>query len=106
MVNHELKILPEYYKEVLAGKKKFEIRKNDRNFKTEDTVKLREFKDGKYTGNYVKAIIDYIFYGGSFGLEEGYCILLISFYHLANLLSNFLYTSIYISFLSPLNVHS
>ena len=62
------------------GKKKFEIRKNDRNFKTEDTVKLREFKDGKYTGNYVKAIIDYIFYGGSFGLEEGYCIFSISVY--------------------------
>ena len=80
MVNHELKILPEYYKEVLAGKKKFEIRKNDRNFKTEDTVKLREFKDGKYTGSYVKAIIDYIFYGGSFGLEEGYCIFSISVY--------------------------
>ena len=40
MVNHELKILPEYYKEVLAGKKKFEIRKNDRNFKTEDQYDL------------------------------------------------------------------
>ena len=80
MANHELKILSVYYKEVLVGKKKFEIRKNDRNFKTGDTVKLREFKDGKYTGNYVKAIIDYIFYGGSFGLEKGYCILSISVY--------------------------
>lgn len=77
---HELKILPEYYEAVLSGKKKFEIRKNDRNFKEGDMVKLREFKDGEYTGNFIKGRITYILFGGKFGLEEGYCIFSLSIY--------------------------
>ncbi|HGS9342764.1 DUF3850 domain-containing protein [Clostridioides difficile] len=30
---HELKILPQYFKEVVNGNKNFEVRKNDRSFK-------------------------------------------------------------------------
>lgn len=30
---HELKILPEYFEAVVSGNKRFEIRKNDRNYK-------------------------------------------------------------------------
>lgn len=30
---HELKILPKYYEKVLSGEKRFELRKDDRNFK-------------------------------------------------------------------------
>lgn len=30
---HELKILPQYFKEVVNGNKNFEVRKNDRGFK-------------------------------------------------------------------------
>jgi len=73
-IKHELKILPEYFYDVLSSRKRFEIRKNDRNFKVGDTVKLREFKDGIYTGNYINARITYVFLGGQYGLEEGYCI--------------------------------
>lgn len=73
-MTHELKILPEYYDEIIQGKKSFEIRKNDRDFKEEDTVILKEFTDGNYTGRYIKAIIGYIFHGGSYGLEKGYCV--------------------------------
>lgn len=29
---HELKILPEYFEAVVSGDKRFEIRKNDRNY--------------------------------------------------------------------------
>ena len=79
-MTHKLKILPKYYNEVLVGKKKFEIRKNDRDFKEEDVVILKEFVDGIYTGRYIKAIIDYIFNGGSYGLEKGYCIFSIRVY--------------------------
>lgn len=79
-MTHELKILPKYYNEIVKGKKNFEIRKNDRNFKEQDVVILKEFSDGKFTGKYVKAIISYIFYGGSYGLEEGYCIFSLRIY--------------------------
>jgi len=43
MKNHELKIWPEYYREVARGSKTFEYRINDRDFKEGDTVELREW---------------------------------------------------------------
>lgn len=73
-MTHELKILPKYYSEIMQGKKSFEIRKNDRDFKEQDVVILKEFADGDYTGKYIKAIIDYIYNGENYGLEKGYCI--------------------------------
>lgn len=49
-MTHDLKILPKYFEDVLSGIKTFELRENDRNFKTEDMLRLREFSDGEYTG--------------------------------------------------------
>lgn len=72
---HELKILPEYYKAVLKGKKKFELRKNDRDYEVGDRLILNEYDGEKYTGEFVIKNITYIFKGGSYGLEEGYVIL-------------------------------
>lgn len=72
---HELKILPEYYKAVLKGKKKFELRKNDRDYEVGDRLILNEFDGEKYTGEFVIKNITYILKGGSYGLEEGYVIL-------------------------------
>ena len=46
-MNHELKIWPEYYKAINDKIKKFEIRKNDRNFKVGDQIVLREFEPCK-----------------------------------------------------------
>lgn len=58
---HELKILPEYFTEVLSRKKTFEIRKNDRGFQEGDTVILKEHTKKKgFSGNYVKAKITYV----------------------------------------------
>lgn len=74
---HDLKILPEYFEAVLKGVKTFELRKNDRNFKTEDMLKLREYSNGEYTGREVLKRVTYILEGGSYGLEEGYVILAI-----------------------------
>lgn len=37
---HELKILPEYFEAVTSGRKQFEIRKNDRDFKVGDQLIL------------------------------------------------------------------
>ena len=73
---HQLKILPKWFEDVAAGKKNFEIRKNDRNFKVGDILILEEYEDGKYTGRKVKRKVNYILYGdGTLGLSKDYCIL-------------------------------
>lgn len=74
---HELKIWPEYYEAVLDGRKPFELRKNDRDFKEFDTIHLREWcpTRKKYTGRECKAFVTYAFYGPAIGLKEGFCIM-------------------------------
>ncbi len=56
---HELKTLPKYFVAVAAGRKTFEIRKNDRNFQVGDKVILKEW-DGIYTGQQIEAFIIYM----------------------------------------------
>ncbi|MBQ0838093.1 RNA-binding protein [Lactiplantibacillus pentosus] len=71
---HVLKILPEFYQPVVDHKKPFEIRKNDRNFKVGDYVKLREYApwlDG-YTGN---EAVEQITYMTDYHQEPGYVVL-------------------------------
>ena len=74
---HELKLLPQYFNDVCAGRKNFEIRKNDRDFKVGDNLIFKEWADGKYTGREIhNRQIQYIYSGtGEYGLAEGYCIL-------------------------------
>lgn len=71
---HEIKIAHEYYDDVAAGRKKFELRKNDRNYKINDSLKMTEYKAGKPTGREINATITYMLEDYT-GLEEGYCIL-------------------------------
>lgn len=79
---HTLKILPKYYKDVISGKKTFEIRKNDRSFQLDDILALKEWVEeqteiglkGYYTGSMVFAKITYIFDNPDY-LKEGYVIL-------------------------------
>lgn len=77
---HQLKTHPQYFKEVKFGKKNFEIRKNDREFKTGDLLELWEYipEEGIYTQEVSIVTVEYILHGGKFGLEEGYCIMGIS----------------------------
>ena len=58
---HRLKILPTFYQAVIEGRKPFEIRFNDRNFKANDFIILSEWKDGKYTGRFCAGIITDIY---------------------------------------------
>lgn len=77
---HVLRIWPEYFKAIFLMQKKFEIRKDDRNFQVGDFLHLQEWEpteelEGRYTGDSLMRKIGYIFKGGSFGVQEGYVIL-------------------------------
>lgn len=61
---HELKIKHEYFEDVISGRKKFEIRKNDRDYEVGDILRLNEIadEDGNcyYTGDCYIVKITYI----------------------------------------------
>ena len=73
---HNLKILPEYFEAVKDGRKNFELRMDDRDFKVGDWVYLQEYDWNKYTGQTLCRKIVYILRNcEQYGLKEGYCIL-------------------------------
>ena len=78
-MNHELKIYPEYYKQILLGLKKVEIRLNDRNYQENDLLILNEFdpKTERYTGSQLKRKVDFII-RDVVGLDPDYVALQIS----------------------------
>lgn len=43
LMEHDLKIWPQYFEAVRDGRKTFEVRNNDRGFQAGDTVKLRNW---------------------------------------------------------------
>lgn len=71
---HNLKIKPQYFKDVVCGIKTFEVRKNDRNFEVGDIITLREFENGKLTGKSINVEIVYILNDEEY-CKEGYVVL-------------------------------
>ena len=76
-MRHELKIWPVYYDAVMSGKKRFELRQNDRNFKIGDDLLLKEWdpETKDFTGSVFRARITYLLVGPAFGLESDHAIL-------------------------------
>ena len=75
---HFLKTWPEVFQDVADGKKIFEYRKNDRDFQVGDTLILKEWQPldaGYFTGRVEKRVVQYILYGGKFGLPDDFCIM-------------------------------
>lgn len=77
MAQHNLKTWPEFYHEVLMGRKKFEVRKDDRNFAVNDFLMLSEWDPTQscYTGRSMACVVTYKLDGGQFGIEPGFCVL-------------------------------
>lgn len=76
MKTHELKILPKYFNDVWDGVKTFELRKDDRDYKVGDYLRLLEFENGNYTGKEVNFKISYLLRDcEEYGLKEGFVIL-------------------------------
>lgn len=73
-VTHQIKLEAEFFDDALSGRKSFELRKNDRNYKEGDVLEMEEVKDGKKTGRKCSKRIVYMMENFE-GLEDGYCIL-------------------------------
>lgn len=74
LVIHKLKIQPQYFKEICNGKKSFEIRKNDRDFKVGDKLLLQEYlsETKEYTGRVIERKITYL---TNFAQQENYVVM-------------------------------
>lgn len=73
---HNIKVWPQYFKDIIEGKKTFEYRLNDRDYKEGDVAILHEWnpETEKYTGESIAVDITYILTEG-FGLPDRYCIM-------------------------------
>lgn len=77
-VTHDLKTWQSYFHAVLDGRKMFEIRRDDRDFRVGDTIRLleTEYGSGNYTGREVRRVITYILRREEdMGLIDGFAIL-------------------------------
>lgn len=76
MNRHELKTIQPYFEQVWENNKRFECRLNDRNFKENDIVKLKEYdpKSGTYSGREVLARVGYVLTDEFTGVAKGYCV--------------------------------
>lgn len=84
MNTHFLKVVPEYFEALAEGKKGFEIRKDDRDYKEGDNLVLEEYNPEKreYTGRCLTRKIIYVLRNAEpYGLREGFCILQIEKLH-------------------------
>lgn len=73
-MKHELKTWPEFFDATLRGVKRFEIRRNDRNFKVGDVLLLLEWNPAEeiYTGRFIHRFVTYI---TTFEQKENYVVL-------------------------------
>lgn len=76
-MTHALKTWPNFFKAVKDGSKRFELRKNDRDFKLGDSLLLQEYDPvlKKYSGQEWEGSVSYVFSDESFGLKKGYVLL-------------------------------
>lgn len=73
---HDLKVLPEYFEGVISGRKKFELRENDRDYRVGDRFVLREWEPcGGFTGRHYAGLISYVLKDcPQYGLADGFLV--------------------------------
>lgn len=72
-MTHHLKTWPEYFTEVICDLKRFEVRRDDRDFQVGDHLVLEEWDPAtkQYTGREAEVYVTYILRGPAFGIEAG-----------------------------------
>lgn len=69
---HKLKTMEPFWSDVAAGRKRFEVRRNDRGgFAVGDLLELVSLASGQVQS----AKVIYVLQGGQFGIAEGYAVL-------------------------------
>lgn len=73
MKTHELKTVQPHFEQVFSGKKRAEIRRDDRSFEVGDRLILREYDalSGIYSGRTIEARVTHVLSGFE-GLAPGY----------------------------------
>ncbi len=79
-MTHELKTWSPHFAAVCSGKKRFEYRRNDRDFNVGDVLLLREWSPVppppyRYTDREISAVVTYIAKGPDFGIPDGFCVM-------------------------------
>ena len=77
MKTHELKTWQPYFEEVIRGRKTFEIRENDRNFKVGERLLLKEFDPDTQTYSGKDALYK-ITYMTDFAQKENFVVMSIT----------------------------
>lgn len=73
---HEFKTLNPFFEDVWNGLKDFEVRRNDRNFKVGDRLKLVEHcESNSSVPRFILKDVKYILKGGLYGIADGYVVL-------------------------------
>lgn len=70
-----LKCIQPYFNDIWEGIKKFEVRKNDRNFSEGDILALHEISDSEFWPRIIYLQITYLLPGGNFGIDPDYCVI-------------------------------
>jgi len=80
MKTHELKTWPRAYDAMKAEVKTFEFRKNDRDYEVGDRLLLRRYDPAieEYTGEEMWRTVNYILYGGKFGLPKDFVVMAVT----------------------------
>ena len=71
MVTHKVKIKKEFAIQYYEGTKPWELRENDRNYKTGDVIEFTVIETGMIYSREIKSMYS----GGPYGLKKGWCIL-------------------------------
>lgn len=73
---HNLNTETKHFRDVWEGKKKAELRKDDRGYEVGDGLMLWEIRNGERTGSRQMLLVTHVLRGvPEYGLQEGYCIL-------------------------------
>jgi len=77
---HIVKCWIQFKDDIISGKKKFEVRVNDRDYRVGDIL-IQQFWDNdlkRYVGGQVEQKIDYVLSGGQFGIEPNTVVMSVS----------------------------
>ena len=75
---HDIKLHHSVWSDVVGGKKPWEFRKNDRDYRVGDYLYLRWYDDesDSFRNGFI-ARVTYIIHGPSFGVPDGFCVMTI-----------------------------